>query len=1281
MRKLSGSPGFFLVVLLSGCSTSNVPNITSPSTSGSAVVQSARGVVHGGQQPVKGATVKVWEVGTTGYGSAPTPLLTTTTSAVDGTFSFPIANWATNCTATGSNSSMPVYITSSGGDAGAGVNGAILLVAALGSCNTINTSTFVNINEVTTVAAAYALGQFMNPANPAQIGYLSSQTGIQDAFTTAGNLANVTAGTASALTPNGNGAIPQTEINTLADILAYCVNGSATNCTTLFSDAFNSSGGSLGTSFATPTNTLMAAQQISAYPGHNASTLYGLAGGSGAPFQSTLLSAPNDWTVAIQYAAHGADQNTNPRVALAVDNSDNIWIANLGEGNVEMLNNQGVPAFSPYTAGVSMPAGLAIDTQGNAWVADAGNSTVFAVCSGGGGQCSNTYNNTNACNNSSPCGINQPMWLAFDGSGNLWVVNNGTPSLSELFNVGNGTNNNGSFAIYTPSSVVNPEFVALDLSGNAWVADYGSGKSGVDAVEALGAHGVAMAKATGNALSDPEDIAIDRSGNIWVGSKDDAKLTEYNSSGAVQSPSGGYGGGGMSDPTVVAVDGANRIWTVNGGGGNAISEFSNTSGTVGTAISPSTGYTTGVKNLGSWLAIDKSGNVWVSSQIPTAIAGTSLYGAITEFVGAAAPVVTPLAQALANGQLAVTPGTPTPVSILTNTLPYFAKTAGGYTHPYYAQLHASGGSGSYTWSTSDTTALTNLSLALSSSGAITGTPVLSGPLTIHVTATDSTNGSNSATTTLTLNSVDQFASSLGANDSQLKGAYTFFLKNIKNGASSAGAAPMDMIVGSMTADGSGNLTGEADFNNKNGLNGGLSGPVAFTGYYTVNASNVGQFSMLPNLTGQSAIDFAFSAGNLGGSPTVYQNLEIIRYDNTAVASGSSGTNEVGAGFAKLQTATTLATGSWVFGFDGETPCTTAGGNVGCTAGTTFPYGPLGEAGVFTMNSSGTVTSGEEDAAAVCPQGSSSCSAYNYNAVTLTGSYGSADSAGRGTVTLTPTGVLYPAPPTHFLYYVISSTEVVMMSSDGHDTYSMLGGDVALQQGTPGNSTFANDATILPYGLLPANGDGTSVYPTASNAQIVFGSVTNPDSGCSDAPSLTIGVYQNSNGEYQYKPQGKLCVNLATNGRLTFPSGGTQVPIGYVASSGLTMMSQQVSSPGDGPGLVRTEAQTAIAFTSCNMSYGALAPPVPMGVGVGYLSSGSCPASTLSLAGYGSNSSGFLDSYTGTLNIGTPNSSGVITGVTDSQGNNRTIIVIGGTRGLVIDANQGDLTPTLSILQQ
>ncbi len=1297
MRTLSGSLGLFLAVFLFGCSSGTVPNVVSSlSGTGGAggAVQDARGAVHGGQQAITNAAVQLWEVGTTGYGSAPT-LLYSTTSDGSGNFNFPIASWNVNCTSVngGSNSSIPVYLTASGGNAGSGTNSTILLMAALGSCNTINSSTYVVVNEVTTVAAAYALGPFMSQSNPTQIGYpASSSVGIQHAFTTAANLANIGAGAANAVTPNGKGAIPYSTIDTLADILAYCVNGSfsgsGNNCSTLFNDAFNSSGSSWGTSYPSPTNTLMAAQQIAAYPGNNVSALFGLVAGSGAPFQSTLSGVPNDWTMAIQYAANGADQNTNARVSLAVDGYDNVWIANLQESNIEMVQNYAGPAFSPVTSNISGPGALAIDTEGNAWVANVGNSTVVSV-SPGGVVSPQIYNNTNACNNNSPCGISQPQALAFDGSGDLWVVNNGTPSLTELFGVGNGTssNYNNAFAIYTPSSVANPESVALDVFGNAWVADNGSTRGGVDATEQLSAHGVSLEKETGNGLDGPGGVAVDRSGNIWVASKQSAELTEYSSSGTVLSPSNGYGGagvGGINDPTAIAVDGANRIWTANGGS-NSISEFSNTAGSVGTAISPSTGYKSSGINGTSWLAIDQAGDVWVSSQTPTAVAQTSYYGAITEFVGAAAPVVTPLSQALARGQVGVTPGTQTPVAILTNTLPNYAITTGGYSHPYNAQLQASGGSGSYVWSTTSGTVLANAGLALSSAGAISGTPTQAGPLSINVKVTDATVTSNAATATLTLNSVDEFATTPGANDGELKGTYTFFVQDIKNGATSAGTAAMAMLMGSMTADGNGNLTGELDFNNKNGLNGGSSSSaVPFTGYYTVNASNVGLFSLLPEVPGQNAINFAFSAGSLGVSPAVYQSLQIARYDDTDVTVGSTGTNEIGAGFGKLQTATTLATGSWVFGFEGETPCTTAGGNTGCGAGSTSPYGPLSEAGVFTVNGLGTVTTGEEDAAAVCPQGASSCTAYNYNAVALAGSYGTADGDGRGTVTLNPTGSLYPDAPTHYLYYVVSPTEVVMMSSDNHTTYSMLGGDVQLQQGTIGNSTFANGVTLIPYDLSPSNGDGISQYPNGTGAEALTITVTNPDNtNCSgSSPSFAVTDYGNDQGNYKAQAQGTLCYSIAGNGRLTFAGSGNNSPVGYVASSSLAFLSNQVKSAGDGPGLIRTEAQTATSFTTCDLFTGGLPPPALMNaLGVGYASATSCPTTSYSETGYSSYSYGLLEYGAKTLTIPAANSSGVITGATDSLGNNLTVLVISGTRGVVIDANQGDMTPTLSILQK
>jgi len=484
----------------------------------------------------------------------------------------------------------------------------------------------------------------------------------------------------------------------------------------------------------------------------------------------------------------------------------------------------------------------------------------------------------------------------------------------------------------------------------------------------------------------------------------------------------------------------------------------------------------------------------------------------------------------------------------------------------------------------------------------------------------------------------------------------------------------------ITANGSGSLTGELDSNS----NKGASGLIAFTGYYTVDTSNIGLMTILPSVSGQPAFNFAFSADG----PTPYQNLQFIRYDDTDVTGSGTGTTDIGAGFATLRSSISLAAGSWVFGFTGETPCTTLGGTINtgtCNAGTPSPYGPLSAAGVFTVDGSSTVTGGEEDASGMCPQSASDCTASNYNASFEASSYINADSTGRGSITLTSGDALYPNPPSHFIYYVVSSTEIVMMSSDSHATNSLVGGDVVLQQGTIGNSTLANGATLIPYGLSANNGDGASVYATQSGAQVVLVTVTNPDNStnCSGSPSFGVFIYQNNGGNYQAKAQGTQCVSVAGNGRLTFTGAGDQAPVGYVASSSFGFLSQQVSSAGNSPGLLRSELQTATAFssTSCDMIYGTLPPPVPMTVDAGYVSSASCPATAYSSTEFSSSSYGLLESGSGTLNTSAPNSSGVITGVTDDKGNNRTIVVISGTKGLVLDANQGETTPFLNIVQQ
>ena len=372
MRKVHAALCLLVAGLLFGCSSGTLSNLQN--VVAIPAVRSASGSVHGGQQPVSGATITLWAVGTNGYGSAATSL-TTATTAADGSFSI---TGTYSCPA----SNPEVYITAAGGNPGLGAgtnNSAISLMAALSDCNTLKANaatTFININEVTTVAAAYALAQFINPANGSIGAWSSANTGLVNAFATASNLASVSTGAALATTPNGNGVVPQSEINVLADILAPCVNSSSSSssaCASLFGDLKSSSG-------TTPFNTLLAALSIALHPGYNVSTLFGLAGGS-PPFQPTLSVAPNDWTVAMSFNSGAA---ASARM-IAIDGFGNAWSIT-GSGRLSKLSPQGIPLNgSPFTSpSLNGPGALAIDNGNGVWVGNSGNGTLAGFSNAGG---------------------------------------------------------------------------------------------------------------------------------------------------------------------------------------------------------------------------------------------------------------------------------------------------------------------------------------------------------------------------------------------------------------------------------------------------------------------------------------------------------------------------------------------------------------------------------------------------------------------------------------------------------------------------------------------------------------------------------------------------------------------------------------------------------------------------------------------------------------------------------------------------------------------------------
>ena len=603
------------VFLLAGCT--GAPSTSKIETS-SAPGATIRGKVYGGQQTIAHATLYLYAANTNGYGNASVSLLTSpVTTGSDGSFAI---TGDYTCPSTASQ----VYLYSAGGDSGSGTNSAIGLLAALGTCPPgaeFSSTLYIVLNEVSTITTAYAIAGYATDAtHVSSSGSTLATTGIANAFATVANLETLNTGLALATTPSvngGNGTVPQSEIDTLANILAACINStgpSSVACTTLFSNAKNGS--------TAPTETATAAINIAHNPGANVAALYGLQAGSGTPFIPDLGTAPNDFTLVVSYTGGGLSGTGG----IAIDALGNVWIGNTtligSSGSLSEFSPTGV-ALSPstgYTGGrLTAPQAIAVDASGNIWVASGSKTVpadnVVSKFNASGAPLSGSSGYTAG-------GLSDPFSIAIEASGNVWVSNHVSSTIS-------GLNSSGAAIPGSPFSgggLASPHFMAIDIPGNIWIANNDN-----DSLSKFNSSGGAISSSsgyTGGGLKEPYGVAIDGGGNVWVSNFFYNTLSELNSSGGPISPSGGYTGGGLNEPYGIAIDGSGNVWVANPGN-NSISEFNSS----GNAVSGSSGFSSGSLSNPVDLAIDGSGNVWVTSQGGTAVG---------EYVGMATPVVTPM---------------------------------------------------------------------------------------------------------------------------------------------------------------------------------------------------------------------------------------------------------------------------------------------------------------------------------------------------------------------------------------------------------------------------------------------------------------------------------------------------------------------------------------------------------------------------------------------------------------------------------------------------------------
>jgi sugar lactone lactonase YvrE len=264
----------------------------------------------------------------------------------------------------------------------------------------------------------------------------------------------------------------------------------------------------------------------------------------------------------------------------AVDVAGNLLVADTGNSRVRRLNRDesvdtiagdgsgnyatgdGGPAIA---AGLYQPQAVALDAAGNVYIAEYEHIRKVDATT----QHISTFSNSAAV---TLCGaqgrIVEPVAMAFDAHGSLYVADQGCDRVYAFDNAGNasafaGTGLSGAGADNVPatqSAIGAPSGVAVDAKGNVYIVEGGNNrvrKVGLDGnIVTIAGTGTGTAGYNGDEiaalsaqLSGPDGVAVDPAGNVYISDRGNALVRRVGTDGMIHRVAGtlnvqGYGGDG-----------------------------------------------------------------------------------------------------------------------------------------------------------------------------------------------------------------------------------------------------------------------------------------------------------------------------------------------------------------------------------------------------------------------------------------------------------------------------------------------------------------------------------------------------------------------------------------------------------------------------------------------------------------------------------------------------------------------------------------------------------------
>jgi hypothetical protein len=372
----------------------------------------------------------------------------------------------------------------------------------------------------------------------------------------------------------------------------------------------------------------------------------------------------------------------------------------------------------------------------------------------------------------------------------------------------------------------------------------------------------------------------------------------------------------------------------------------------------------------------------------------------------------------------------------------------------------------------------------------TPTSLGTGTSLVALSATDSTPNqplTGTASSPATVYNPNEGAGTVSPSNAMMTGSYAFYGTGFQDqtgsnqtAAGTAGYPHRLSIIGSLTADGGGNITGEIDLNRTSGL---VSYKV--TGSYNVQPNQLATITLLLPTTPITPVTLVAALGGLNGS-NIATTGQFIEYDSNGT-SGNRITGEMALQAPSvLSQSSSPVSGSYAFGMQGGTP----GSLLTSTCEAAATCGPADGAGQLVLTS-GAVT-GTEDLA---------YGSVSDPQVSLTGSLsssGATDASGRMTATIQAGDSTLPQWPKDYAIYAVNASTFYFMSIDPFASTTMLSGKAEQQNlsdiaSTPMSGPFVLFGSVFGYEAIvsPATdsgGIGVVLGLTATSSSATAGTI-------------------------------------------------------------------------------------------------------------------------------------------------------------------------------------------------